>query len=281
MATAGVTPARGSRPSAGGAARVVPKQIRRGTPMFSVRRRVAVPFMAAAVATSLAACGDDSAGPETGADVEDVAEEPVGDEPLEQEADPLLGQTVTVSAEIEEVVAPSAIRIGDERLLVLSAGPTFSDMGFEVDEGLVEDDVVLQVTGEVARLVFPDIEEQFGFDWNDEDLVDWEGERVIVASEVDTLVGEQVTFAGEVEEVLSTVSFEVAGSGWSVVVLDAQQAAVAEGDFVQVTGTVREFDLATIEQEFGLDLDDALYEDFDRRFVILAENVVSATPVAE
>lgn len=246
--------------------------------------RTAAAVLAAFVGMGgLAACSDDSAGPETGAaDVEDVAEEPAEDaQPLADQADSLMGETVTVSAEIEEVVAPSAIRIGEEGLLVLSAGPTFSDMGFEVDQGLVEDDVVLQVTGTVGSLVFPDIEETFGYDWNDEELVEFEGERVLVASEIDTLVGEQVTFAGEVEQVISTVSFEVAGAGWSVVVLDAQQAAVAEGDYVQVTGTIRQFDIATIEQEFGLDLDDALYEGFDQRFVVVAENVVPATPVTQ
>ncbi|WP_164704554.1 hypothetical protein [Blastococcus litoris] len=241
--------------------------------------RTAAAVLAAFVGMGgLAACSDDSAGPETGTDVEDVAEEPEdGDEAL---ADPMTGQTVTVSAEIEEVVAPSAIRIGEENLLVLSAGPTFEDMGFELVDGLVEDDVVLQVTGTVGTLVFPDIENEFGIDWDDEELVDFEGERVLVASEVDTLAGEPVTFAGEVQDVISTVSFQVAGAGWSVVVLDAQQAAVAEGEYVQVSGTIREFDIATIEEEFGLDLDDELYADFDQRFVVVAENVVSAAPVA-
>lgn len=244
--------------------------------------RTATAILAAVVGMGgLAACSDDSAGPETGADVEDVAEEPAeNEEPLTDQADSLLGETVTVSAEINEVVAPSAIRIGDEGLLVLSAGPTFADMGFEVDNGLVDDNVVLQVTGTVGRLVFPDIEDEFGFDWNDEDLVDFEGERVLVASEVDTLAGEPVTFAGEVKDVISTVSFQVAGAGWSVVVLDAAQATVTEGDYVQVSGTIREFDILAIEEEFGLDLDDALYEGLDQRFVVLAENVVSAAPVA-
>ena len=244
--------------------------------------RTAAAVLAAVVGMGgLAACSDDSAGPETGADVEDVADEPAGaDAPSMDEADPMMGQTVTVSAEIEEVVADSAIRIGDENLLVLSAGPTFEDMGFELVDGLVEDDVVLQVTGTVGTLVFPDIEDEFGFDWDDEELVEFEGERVLVASEVDTLEGEPVTFAGEVQDVISTVSFQVAGAGWSVVVLDAQQAAVAEGDYVQVSGTIREFDIAAIEEEFGLDLDDDLYEGFEQRFVVLADNVVSAAPVA-
>src|SRR5680860_777780 len=86
----------------------------------------------------LAACNDDSAGPETGADVEDVAqEEPVAEQPLEMEptaedspaveetveeeaagetgladeAESFVGQQVTVSATISEMVSPAAFRI--------------------------------------------------------------------------------------------------------------------------------------------------------------------------
>lgn len=254
--------------------------------MFSTRKRMLAPMMAVALATSLSACSDDSAGPETGADVEDVAEDEnaVEDEPLDEEPaaeganDSLLGQTVTVSAEIEEVVTPGAIRIGEQDLLVLSAGPTFADMGFEVSEGLVDDDVIVQATGTVAQLVFPDIEDEFGFDWDDEALAEFEGENVLVSSQIDTLPGEPVTIAGEVSQVISTVSFQLEGAGWQVVVLDAQQAAVDEGAFVQVEGTVRELNIAELEEEFGLDLDDELYADFEGDLVLVAETVTESAP---
>ena len=254
--------------------------------MFSTRKKMLAPAMAIALAAPLAACSDDSAGPESGADVEDVAEDGAAEEePLDEEepaaegaADSLLGQKVTVSAEIEEVVAPGAIRVGDEGLLVLSAGPSFSDMGFEVSEGLVEDDVIVQVTGTVAELAFPDIEDEFGFDWDDETLSEFEGENVLVASQIDTLPGEPVTIAGEVSQVISTVSFQLAGAGWQVVVLDAQQAAVDEGDFVQVEGTVRELNIVELEEEFGLDLDDELYAEFEGELVLVAETVTETAP---
>lgn len=70
--------------------------------MLSIRKRMIVPAMAVAVVTSLSACSDDSAGPETGVSVDDVAEEGAENGALDEEAaavDPLVGQTVTVSAE--------------------------------------------------------------------------------------------------------------------------------------------------------------------------------------
>ncbi len=96
-----------------------------------------------------------------------------------------------------------------------------------------------------------------------------------------TLPGESITIAGEVTAVLSTVAFQLAGAGWTVVVLDAQHAQVHSGDYVQVQGTVRQLDIAELEEEFGLDLDDKLYEAYTGDLVLVAEKVTAAEPVTE
>lgn len=253
--------------------------------MLSIRKRMIVPAMAVAVVTSLSACSDDSAGPETGVSVDDVAEEGAENGALDEEAaavDPLVGQTVTVSAEVEEIVSPQAFRAGDEELLIVSAGESFDAMGagFAMDEGLVDDDTVVQVTGTVRQFDLAEFEDEFAVDYDDGVFEPFEGENVIVAQDVSTLAGEPVTISGEVQDVISTVSFRLAGAGWQVVVLDAEQAAVDEGDFVQVEGTVRQLNIAELEDEFGLDLDDELYADYEGDLVLVAENVVDATPVA-
>jgi len=250
--------------------------------MVQLPKTALVAPIALAASVALVGCSDDSAGPEQGADVQDVAEA----EPAEndQEGPDLLGQKVTVSGEATEVVDPSAFVIGGDTLggdgaLVVSSTGTFDDFATPVTEDTVGSDTVLQVAGTVEELVVVDLEEEYGFDLDDEALQEWEGDAVIVADQVASLPGESITVAGNVTDLLSTVSFQLAGSGWTVVVLDADQAAVEAGEYVQVKGTVRQLDIAELEQEFGLDLDDAVYEPYAGDLVLVAENVMPAEPM--
>ncbi len=229
----------------------------------------------------LAACQDTSAGPEVGTDLEDVAgaapelTEPVAEE---EALDPaLVGQQVTVSADVSEVVSPAAFVLGEDTLssvLVVSApAADFGEIGLTVDDALADDDTVVTVTGTVRQFDIAGFEEEFGVDYDDELFEVYEGQSVIVADRVRTLVGQELRIAGEVEEILSTVAFRLAGTEWDVLVLDAQQAAVSEDDFVQVDGTVARLDIADVEERLGVDLDDALYEPFEGEFVLLAQSV--------
>jgi len=250
--------------------------------MVQVRKAAVAAPLALAASMVLVGCSDDSAGPEQGTDVEEVAEaEP---DENDQEGPDLLGQQVTVSGEATEIVEPSAFVIGGDALggdgaLVLSANGTLADLATPVTEDTVGSDAVLQVTGTVEELVVVDLEEEYGFDLDDEALEEWEGDAVIVADQVVGLPGETLTIAGNVTDLLSTVSFQLAGSGWTVVVLDAAQAEVEPGEYVQVQGTVRQLDVAELEEEFGTDLDDAVYEPYVGDLVLVAENVMPAEPM--
>lgn len=84
-------------------------------------------------------------------------------------------------------------------------------------------------------------------------------------------IGQQVTVSAEVTEVLTPeTAFRLTGDdvgGSPLLVVRAnQQTAVEEGQIVQVTGTVREFDRETLESEFGLDLADDEFAD-DRAYI--------------
>ena len=266
------------------------------------RARVAIPMAATlALAGVLAGCSDDSAGPDTGADVEDVVEEEaveqesLENEPLEEdvaaeeepvggglaeEADTLVGQQVTVSATVVEVVSENAIRIGEgtsESLLVLSASGALSEMGLEDAETAAENEAVVQVTGTVRQFDPVTFEEEYGIGYTDPLYEAYEGENVIVADSVTTLAGESVSVAGEVNQLVSTVAFRLGGVGWNVLVVDAEQAAVDVGEAVQVDGTVRRFEQVAIEEELGVDLDDALYEPFEGQLVLVADSVSPTT----
>lgn len=250
--------------------------------MVHVRKAAAAAPLALAASLALVGCSDDSAGPEQGTDVEDVAE--ADPDENDREGPDLLGQRVTVSGEATELAGPTAFWIGGDLLggdsvLVLSSSGSFEDATDPVTEETVENDTVLQVRGTVRELDIAALEDEFDVDYDDDALEDHEGDAVIVAEQVATLAGEGITLAGNVSDLLSTVAFQLVGSGWTVVVLDADQAAVEPGEYVQVQGTVRQLDIAELEEEFGNDLDDAVYEAYEGDLVLVAENVSPVMPV--
>ncbi|GGC13278.1 hypothetical protein [Cellulomonas carbonis] len=251
--------------------------------MTTRRTKALAAPIALAAAVALTGCSDDSAGPEEGTTVEDVAEaDPDEDNEGAGEADAgddLIGESVTVSGEVTEVVADGAFWLGaggglfEEGAPVVSASGDFADDDVEVGEDLVDSDTIVQVQGTVEEFVLEDFEEANGVDLDDDAYEELEGEAVIVADRVARLAGEDVTISGEVHEVLSTVAFRLVGAGWTVVVIDAEQAAVEPGDTVEITGTVRQMDAAELGDDYGLDLDDALYEEYEGELVLVADTV--------
>lgn len=120
-----------------------------------------------------AACSDDgTAGPETGTDIEDITKDDAyfGD-------DRFIGETVTISAEVTDVLSPRAFVLngrgwGDDSVIVLSAEDTF----------LAEENVV-QVTGTVGTFAYADYQSDYGL--ADRDLyAPYLGEEFLVADEV-------------------------------------------------------------------------------------------------
>ena len=267
---------------------VLPAPIGEEDPMYTTRKRILGALFAAAMVPAVAACTD-SAGPEEDVTVEDVAEadpeeteadleETDGDEASDGDAS-LIGQTVTVSGEISEISAENAFWISaggglfDEGAPILSPTADFSSFDIGDPASLEDSDTIIQVTGTVTEFFLVDFEEGWGIDLVDEGLEELEGEAVIVAEEVTTLAGEDVTISGEVNELLSTVAFDLRGAGWSVVVLDADQAVLEPGDAVDVTGTVRQLNTVELEEDYGLDLDDDLYAPYEGDLVLVADSV--------
>lgn len=87
--------------------------------------------------------------------------------------------------------------------------------------------------------------------------------------EMDSYVGEEVILSADVNEIISPTSFTIAGTDDTTVeallVVSAEEMSeVTPGLTVEVTGIVQEaFDLPTVEEELGIDLDDAAFEDWD------------------
>ncbi len=139
--------------------------------------------LAAIVGLWVWANDDDSAGPERGVTVEDVAEDQAFDD--DGFADDLAGREVTVSGNVSEVVSASAIRLGGDDfggdgLLVIGVSKTDISEGDEV-----------RVTGKVRKFDAAQFETEFGWDFYDEPVYDaWRDEHVLVAQSTSTLEGE-------------------------------------------------------------------------------------------
>lgn len=154
------------------------------------------PFVAAALALGLSARGD-SAGPERGTSLEelqsggapaaaggadecDVAQAPDDDtERFLPDQASHLGQRVTVSARIVEVLDPHAFVIGEGDLATLVTRP---EAGLVLQPG-----TVAQVTGVVGTFAVVDVEERMGADFDDEDFTEFEGVPYIAAEDVNLL----------------------------------------------------------------------------------------------
>ncbi|GAB3349395.1 hypothetical protein [Modestobacter lapidis] len=97
--------------------------------------------------------------------------------------------------------------------------------------------------------------------------------------EVDSYVGEEVVLSADVNEVLSPMSFTIAGTDdttvESLLVVGAgEDNQLAPETTVEVTGTVEEsFVIEDVEEQLGVDLEDELFTDFDQEPYVMAGNV--------
>lgn len=161
--------------------------------------RLAAVSLLSAAAFGLTACG--TAGPETGADVEDVQEgevvettgpaEDVAAEPyvgpydtaFYDEAVTYAGEEVTLSAEVNTVLSPTAFTIAGtddttvSPLLVIS-GEQMTDL---------EEGQAVQVTGIVHEAFdLPQVEEEMAEELDDDLFADYDGQPYIEATDVST-----------------------------------------------------------------------------------------------
>lgn len=165
-------------------------------------RRLAGVLVAAGIGTGvLAGCGG-TAGPETGVSVDEIQEEAeagagagvnegVGadvdaDAVAEDDVNRYLGQRVTVSAEVNEVLSPNSFTIagtagsgGAGELLIISNDPGV----------LVEEENAAAVTGTVRQAFdLAAVESEFGVDYDDTLYGDYDGQPYIVAESIDPTI---------------------------------------------------------------------------------------------
>ncbi len=200
------------------------------------------------------------------------ATENVTTEELSGGAEGLIGQTVSLRAEVEETVDDTSFLLEDDQLfggediLVINA----SGEPFVLTEG---DDTEVQVTGEVQQLVIADFETEYGLDLDPTLYADYEDRPVIVAQSIalspdpgdltsnpEKYYNQRIAVAGEVEDKLSPTTFtldeeELFGSEDLLVVAQGITPETQDGEKVTVTGILRPYVKTEFDTDYNLDWD--------------------------
>ncbi|MDP9374472.1 MAG: hypothetical protein M3Q65_18885, partial [Chloroflexota bacterium] len=253
---------------------------------------------------------DESAGADAGATVAAIADNPSAfygrRVTVSGEVDEIVGpRAFTIGG--EDFVG------GDELLVVNAdpslriAPPAVSNVP---GDGVLDEDDLVQVTGPVRRFDLAEVEREIGADLDDGLFAGWAGKPAVVARQADLTpraggptgvgatvdditdapdryLGRTVTVAGEVDEVLGRRAFTIGGGDFigddELLVVGAGELPVIQGrreaatltadDLVQITGPVRRFNLAEVEREIGVDLEDALFADWRDKPAVIARTI--------
>lgn len=214
-------------------------------------------------------------------------------EDVEENTEQLIGQTVTVRGEVRQVLDNVSFTIsedeffgGDEIIVVNTSGEPFM-----LPE---EEDVEVQVIGEVRQFNQVEFEEEFDLDLQVD--TDYETKPAIVAESLalapepgeitqnpSQFYNQTVAVKGEVEEIRSNNTFtldedQLAGGGDLLVfTLVAPERTMVEGEDVVVTGEVRPFISAEFERDYDLtwdlDVKRQLEAEYENQPVFIAKSI--------
>ncbi len=243
---------------------------------------------------------DQSAGPESGVTLSEVASHP----------EAMWGRTVTVSANVHEIINDQSMIIGTsswlnfrtDTLLVLAPTELSRLANTAPAVGLVA-----RVRGIVRPFEPAMLETELSVPLNTPPITTHDGKAVLVAQQIsvgltgsavpgdpeiggsagyeigitvydlahdtDEYVGETVTISDEVEEGLLTSHAFWLGDEKLLVVSPKPLSDVFVETTAYVSGEVRRFDLGTVEGTTGVDLDDERFQEFNGEPFILAEVV--------
>lgn len=215
---------------------------------------------------------------------------------VSQMTNALIGQRVTVRGEIKKLVSGNAFTINDEQMfegqeiLVVNA----SSAPFT----LPDDDIELQVTGEVRKFNIANLAKEFDLSLQPEAYLDYKDRPVIIAQSIalapkpaqivrnpTVFYNQPVAVEAEVEKVLDPIAFTLqedqvtGGSDLLVLNPKAGQPMRAQQNVV-VTGVIRPFVVSQIERDYNLTRDlqwqKTVEAQYKNKPVLIAQQIFSA-----
>lgn len=249
------------------------------SPAKKFPRKCVVGLLLAASMTVVSACAETPSETTT----QEEATENVTTEELSSGAEGLIGETVSIRAEVEETVDETSFLLEDDQLfggedvLVINA----SGEPFVLTEG---DDTPVQVTGEVQQLVVADFETEYGLDLDPDLYADYEDRPVVVAQSIalspdpgdittnpEAYYNQRIAVAGEIEDKLDDNTFTLDeealfGSDDLLVVSMMASPQAQDGEKVTVTGVLRPYVKADFETDYDLTWDLTVQEQIDAEY---------------
>ena len=194
----------------------------------------------------------------------------VSTEEVADRTNALLGKSVTVRSEVEKKVGAHSFTIGDEKLFGSEKVLVINASG---EPTVLPDDVELQVTGTVAKLVVAEVEKEYNLNLEPELEVEYKDKPVIIAQSIalapdpgevtknpSAFYGKVIAVKAEVEEIISPTSFTLdedkLTSTQDLLVFNTTPGQVIkDGQEVVVTGVLRPFVVADFERDYDLKWD--------------------------
>lgn len=231
-------------------------------------------------------------------------------EEIAENTEGYIGQVVTIRSAPVEKVGDNSFTVNDEQffgsepILVINASgePLL----------LPEDDVEVQVTGEVRNFVISEVDQEFNLTLDPNLYEEYEDQPVIIAQSIalapepgeisenpEQYYGETLAVTGEVEDIQSEGTFtlqedQLLGANNLLVIYaqpkagsPAAQAAppptITDDEQVAVTGVLRPFIIAELERDYDLTWDAGVQQqletDYSERPVLIATQIYpSAIP---
>jgi hypothetical protein len=215
-------------------------------------------------------------------------------EEVSENAEQLIGQTVTVRSEVEEMLEESAFLIEDNQffggsnvLVINATGQPFLLPTNYTDQ--------VQVTGVVHQFVIADLEREYNLTLNPDVYAEYENQPVIIAQSLalapdpgeitknpEIFYNQVIAVQGEVENIYSPDAFSIDeeklfGGDDLLVVSMNPSPAVNENESVVVVGVLRPYIKSEFERDYDLqwdlDLESTIEAEYAEKPVLAAQEV--------
>lgn len=210
-----------------------------------------------------------------------------------------MGEQVTVRGEVNEVEPGVSFEIAEDGFLQGSEVLVLNVSGNNLP-ATTDEDVNLQVTGELGEFVYADVNELYDLDLDPDFYVDYETRPVIFAESItlspsldrvtespDNFYNQELALEGEVGEIKNNMAFtinddEILGEDDILVINAAGEPMPEEDEYVVVTGMLRPFIAAEFERDYDLtwdlDIQRELEAEYSEKPVLVVDRVA---PTAE
>lgn len=214
---------------------------------------------------------------------------------IANDTDEAIGKSVTIRSKAIQKIGLSSFSVRDARFFNGKPIVVVNASGAPFDLPL-DQNIEVQVTGQVRNLVIPEIEREFNLNIQNEDYRDYInkpaiiGQYIILAPQPNQITqrpkqyyGRKVAVRGKVENIRSPVLLTLdenqlfGGQDLLVLLTAPPKVTINQGQTVSVIGEVRSFVVTEIERDYGftwhLNVKKQLEAEYGNRTVLVAETI--------